>query len=54
MSTTAAAADRVANSEIADAGTQFSDASRDLVARDDRADGRDACIDPLALDHVKV
>jgi len=47
-------ADRVANSEIADAGTQFSDASRDLVARDDRADGRDACIDPLALDHVKV
>jgi hypothetical protein len=47
-------ADRVANSEIADAGTQFSDASRDLVAMDDRADGRDACIDPLALDHVKV
>jgi hypothetical protein len=47
-------ADRVANSEIGDAGTQFSDASRDLVARDDGADSRDACIHPLALDHVKV
>jgi hypothetical protein len=38
-------ADRVANREIADAGTQLSDASSDLVARDDRAGSRDACID---------